>query len=258
MSGTEQLLRIAVSGIGGRMGGGIAGLVQDATDLTLVAGIDRPGATTSLGVLVAQSVREIPNCDVVIDFSSADHTPILAASAAEFGIALVTGTTGLDEAQRDELNQAAQQVPVVYAPNMSLGVNLLYGLVDLVARSPAGDWDIELTEAHHKHKVDAPSGTARRILDLLAEARGQSPDAEVYGREGETGPRTPNEVGVHVIRGGDVVGDHSVVFLGEGERIELTHRATDRLIFCRGAIHAARWIAGRPPGMYSMQNVLGL
>ncbi|MBO6783158.1 MAG: 4-hydroxy-tetrahydrodipicolinate reductase, partial [Alphaproteobacteria bacterium] len=182
-----------------------------------------------------------------------------AALAGEHGCALVAGTTGLEESHRAALQSASEQVPVVWASNMSSGVNLLFALTRQVARALDPDFDIEIVEMHHRHKIDAPSGTALSLGEAAAAGRGVDFDAEkLLSREGITGERGRGRIGFATLRGGDVVGEHTVVFAGAGERIELTHRATDRGIFARGAVRAALWTRGRAPGFYAMADVLGM
>jgi 4-hydroxy-tetrahydrodipicolinate reductase len=195
------------------------------------------------------------NIDVAIDFTAPDATAALADHCATHGIALVVGTTGLEDAHHLALNEAAKHIALVQAANMSVGINVLVSLVEQAARMLGPDFDLELVESHHKRKKDAPSGTAMRLLDALMAAReGALP---VFERHGIIGERPQNVIGVQTIRGGDVVGEHTVYYLGDGERVELTHRATDRAIFARGALRAAQWVTRRPAGRYTMADVLG-
>ena len=197
--------------------------------------------------------------DVVIDFTVPAATATHAAMAAQAGTAMVIGTTGLSAEQQAAVDAAAAKVPVVQAGNMSLGVNLLVGLAKQAAAILGPDYDIEVVEMHHKHKIDAPSGTALMLGKAAAEGRGIDHDASaVMSREGHTGPRPDGTIGYATLRGGDVVGDHTVIFAGPAERIELTHRAGGRDIFARGAVRAALWCEGKAPGLYSMRDVLGL
>jgi 4-hydroxy-tetrahydrodipicolinate reductase len=196
---------------------------------------------------------------VWIDFSSPAATAANAAAAAERGAALVVGTTGVDAQGKQALTAAAARVPVVFAPNTSVGITVLLQLVAEAARLLGPGYDMEIVEAHHRMKRDAPSGTALRLAEALAEATGRDLGREArYTRQGDVGPRTGTEIGIQTIRGGDVVGDHTVFFLGDGERIEVTHRASTRDTFARGAVRAALWTAGRAPGLYDMRDVLGL
>lgn len=196
--------------------------------------------------------------DVVVDFSTHHTTPRLLELALQKRKPLVIGTTGHTPAAKQHLLPLAARVPTVWAGNFSVGVNLLFALTARAARTLDDTFDAELVEMHHRHKKDAPSGTAARLLELILEARQLDADALRHGRVGITGERSRREVGVHALRGGDVVGEHTVIFAGPGERLELTHKASDRMIFARGALRAARWVVGQQPGVYDMQDVLGL
>jgi 4-hydroxy-tetrahydrodipicolinate reductase len=202
--------------------------------------------------------NELAGGDVVIDFSSPAATAGLINLAVAAGKPLVIGTTGHSADEKKRLLALAARVPTVWAGNFSVGVNLLFALTARAARVLGDDYDAELIEMHHRHKKDAPSGTAVRLLELILEARQLGPDALRHGRSGLTGERTRKEVGVHALRGGDVVGDHTVIFASPGERIELTHKASDRAIFAKGALRAAQWVVNQPAGVYDMQDVLGL
>jgi 4-hydroxy-tetrahydrodipicolinate reductase len=197
--------------------------------------------------------------DVVIDFSSASATGSLLESCRAAGKPIVIGTTGHDDAHRQAIEETAHEIGVVFAANFSVGVNALFWLTREAARILGPAFDLEVVEMHHRLKKDAPSGTARRLAEILAEARGldYARDA-VHGRQGLVGERGPQEIGVHAIRGGDVVGEHTVLFAGTGERLELTHRASSRETFAAGALRAAEWLIGQPPGLYDMEDVLGL
>lgn len=212
------------------------------------------GVTVSAGI--EQALKA--GADVVIDFTAPAASVQNARVCAERGVGLVVGTTGLSPAQRAELGAAARRIPVVLAPNMSVGVNVLFRLVSEAARVLGSAYEVEIVEMHHRMKRDAPSGTALRLAEVAAGALGLDPrSASVYQRQGDTGARRTGTIGVQALRGGDVVGDHTVYFLADGERLELTHRATSRDNFARGAVRAARFIAGRKPGLYDMQDVLG-
>lgn len=242
-----ESLRVLVTGAHGRMGRAVQRVVAESPDLVLAGAVDQgddPWAVTDV--------------DVVVDFTTPEATIGYARFAAERGVPMVAGTTGLTPPQKGELTQLATRVPILLAPNMSVGVNVL---LDVVARAVAAlgpGWDAEVVELHHRHKVDAPSGTALRLAEAVAQARGASL-AEVgrYERRGLVGERPAGEIGVQTLRGGDVVGEHTVYLLGDSERIELTHRATDRAIFAHGALRAARWVVGKPAALYSMADVLG-
>lgn len=198
--------------------------------------------------------------DCAIDFTVHSFTVPLIEAALRHGTRLVIGTTGHTDEERAAIHEAAKSLPIVHAPNFSVGVNTLFWLTRQAARVLGQDrFDIEVTEMHHRHKIDSPSGTARRILEILNEETQTSySDDVVHGRFGNIGPRTPREIGMHTLRGGDVVGDHTVIFSADGERVELTHKASSRLTFAAGAVRASLWLADRPPGLYDMQDVLSL
>jgi len=264
--------RIGVVGAAGRMGRVLVRLAATTPGFSLAGGSERPGAAElgrdlgslagieDQGLVLGDDPKAVfAAADAVLDFTVPAATLGHAALAAATGKALVIGTTGIDAAGEAKLAEAARQAPIVYAGNMSLGVNLLAELVNQVARALDPAWDIEIIEMHHRHKVDAPSGTAL----LLGRAAAAGRDAKLEdiadrGRDGITGPRKSGRIGFAALRGGDVVGEHSVIFATDSERIELTHKATSREIFARGALRAARFAAGRKPGLYRMKDVLGL
>ncbi len=264
--------RIAISGAAGRMGRTLVELVAGRTDLRLGAALDRPGApqlgvdagalagVAPLGVPIRDSLAAaLPEFDVLVDFSQPEAALAALALCRGAGRAVVVGTTGLGAAGEQAVNAAARDIPVVFAPNMSIGVNLCFRLLELAARALGDDVDIEIIEAHHRHKIDAPSGTALRMGEIVAQALGRNlADCAVYGRKGRTGPRDRRTIGFETIRAGDIVGDHTVLFAADGERIEITHRASSRTTFAAGALRAAAWLADRPAGRYDMQDVLGL
>jgi 4-hydroxy-tetrahydrodipicolinate reductase len=212
-------------------------------------------AATDLGDDLRDAIRSV---DAVVDFSSHQATRALLELAAACGKPLVIGTTGHSPEEKASLLTLAARLPCVWSGNFSIGVNLLFALTRKASRALGEDFDVEVVEMHHRMKKDAPSGTAARLLEIILEERKLDRAALRHGREGITGERARAEVGVHALRGGDVVGDHTVVFAGTGERIELTHRAGDRAVFARGALRAAQWVATRKPGVYDMQDVLGL
>lgn len=264
------MTRVAINGAAGRMGRNLVAACLDDPQLEL-AGAFEHGASDALGRDAGELAGRDPagvtitadlastNCDVVIDFTRPDATLGLLEFCCSEGIAVVIGTTGFTEEQHARLRDDAKEIPVVLAPNMGVGVNLLFDLVAQAARALGEDYDIEVVEAHHRHKVDAPSGTALHLGEVAADARGQSLDeCAVYARQGQVGERERGRIGFATVRGGDVVGEHTVLFAGEGERIEITHRASSRQLFARGAMRAAAWIKGRPAGLYGMQHVLGL
>ncbi len=254
------------------MGRSLVQAIHEADGVRLGAATERPGSSLigsdvgelvgigKLGVsLVPDLEQVVEDFDVVIDFTSPQatlqHLEVCRAHAKR----LVIGTTGFDNAQKQTLGKAAEQISIVFAPNMSVGVNLCFKLLEIAARVLGDEADIEIIEAHHRHKVDAPSGTALRMGEVVAETLGRDlKDCAVYGREGQTGPRERATIGFETIRAGDVVGEHSVWFAMEGERIEIAHKATNRMNFARGAVRAAAWVIGRETGLYDMQDVLGL
>jgi 4-hydroxy-tetrahydrodipicolinate reductase len=242
-------LQVAIFGVSGRMGRAVRAAVEESP------GVAVKGTTTSSG----DPAAALGGADVAIEFALPQATAAHLAACVAVKRPIVIGTTGHDEAQRTQIAAAAKQIAIVLAPNMSLGVNLLLKLVELTAGKLDSSYDIEVFEAHHRNKKDAPSGTALALGAAAAAARGvKLSDSAEYARHGAGEPRRRGAIGFSVFRGGDVVGDHTVTFAGVGERIELTHRASDRLAFARGAVQAARWVVGRPPGLYSMQDVLGL
>lgn len=242
-------LRVVINGAKGRMGRALLGCVEEDPGLALAAALD---AGDDLAAALACA-------DVVVDFSVAAVSATVASTCAKAGRPLVMGTTGQNAAARETIAQAAETIPVVFAPNFSVGVNALFWLARRAAEILGPDFDLEVVEMHHRHKHDAPSGTARRLVEILADARGWDATGDVrHGREGLIGERPRREIGVHALRGGDVVGDHTVVFAASGERIEVTHRASSRETFARGALRAAKWVVQQPPGLYDMGDVLGL
>ncbi|HEY7904270.1 MAG TPA: 4-hydroxy-tetrahydrodipicolinate reductase [Casimicrobiaceae bacterium] len=264
-------LRIGIAGVSGRMGQALVEAALAAPDLAIGAALDVAGSTLvgadagahlgrATGAIVGTDVdAALAHCDVLVDFTRPAGTLAHAAACARHGKRLVAGTTGLDAAQKAALADFATRVAIVFAPNMSIGVNVLLALVELAAARLGPDFDIEIVEMHHRHKVDAPSGTALGLGEAAARGAGVAlADHAVYARKGVTGERRAGAIGFATLRGGDVVGEHSVIFAGAGERIELTHRATSRATFAAGALRAARYVAGRAPGLYGMHEVLGL
>ncbi len=265
-------LRIGLAGGAGRMGCTLTRRITATEGCAVVAAIEQAGhpalgkdagtvaGSEELGVAIGDDSRALFEAsDVVIEFSSAAATAAHAALAAETGTAHVIGTTGLDQAQTAIVERAAESAAVVWAPNMSVGVNLLLALTEKVAGLLDDDYDIEIVEMHHRHKVDAPSGTALGLGRAAAAGRKVDLDAvSARGRDGMTGARRSGDIGFAVLRGGDVVGDHSVVFATDGERLELGHKASSRDVFANGAVRAALWTKDRAPGLYGMRQVLGL
>ena len=264
--------RMGVVGCGGRMGRMLVAEIATGEGCTLAGGCAKPGSGCinqdigelagigRLGISVGDNAEKlIGDSDVVIEFTTPVATALHAAQAAGLGKAMVVGTTGLSTEEVEKVRQAARTVPIVWAPNMSLGINLLLGLVEDVARRLGPDWDVEIMEMHHRGKVDAPSGTALALGGAAAAGREVAFErVQQRGRDGITGPRRSGDIGFAALRGGDAVGDHHVVFAGAGERLELIHRATSRSIYAKGAVQAARWVVGRPPGLYGLKEVLGL
>lgn len=264
-------LRVGIFGSTGRMGRMVTRAVTEADGMTVVAGADRAGSADlgadlgalsgvgTLGVTVTDDIDAVLVGDVAIDFTLPEATLAHAARAAAHGAPLVVGTTGLTNEQEAILAEHARTTAIVYAPNMSQGVTLLLAVVEQVAASLNEAWDIEIVEMHHNRKVDAPSGTALGLGRAAAKGRGRSfDDVAVLSREGHTGPREAGQIGFATLRGGDVIGDHTVIFAGAGERVEIGHKASGRDVFANGAVAAARWVVGRDPGLYSMRDVLGL
>jgi 4-hydroxy-tetrahydrodipicolinate reductase len=267
-----KTIQIGIHGAGGRMGHVLIGACHTRQGLQLAAAIERAdnpvlgqdagtlAGLGPLGVPVTSDLKAaIGALDVLVDFTRPE--PALAAleRCRAAGKAMVVGTTGFTPAQKERIEAAAREIPVVMAPNFSVGVNLTLKLLDMAARVLGDSVDVEIVEAHHRHKVDAPSGTALRMGEVVANALGRDlKSVAVTGREGVTGERDRQTIGFATVRGGDVVGDHTVMFLGEGERVEITHRASSRMTFAMGAMRAAAWASGRNPGLYDMQDVLGL
>ncbi|MEX0885015.1 MAG: 4-hydroxy-tetrahydrodipicolinate reductase [Phycisphaeraceae bacterium] len=262
------MISLGINGAAGRMGQRLIALAADDPDLRLVAALEReehPSLGRDVGPLAGAPALHLPIAttwptppQVVIDFTHPDALRQLLGRARDAGVALVIGTTGLGDDDHAQLDAAADDIPVLQAPNMSLGVNLLFSLASQVARQLGDDYDIEILEAHHRHKLDAPSGTALGLAEAICQSTGKRIDQDVvHGRQGHQ-PRKPGEIGMHAMRLGDEVGRHTVCFAAPGEQIELAHRATTRDVFARGALRAAKWLADRPPGRYAMADVLGL
>ncbi len=264
--------KIGVVGCGGRMGRMLVAEIAATEDCSVAGGSEAPGSgyvnqdigelagIGRIGIPVGEAVDKLIRIsDVVLEFTSPAATAEHASLAAELGKAMVIGTTGLSPEQGDVVRQAARNIPIVWAPNMSLGVNVLLSVVEEVARRLGTDWDIEIVEMHHRGKVDAPSGTALALGQAAAAGRDVVLDqVEQRARDGITGLRRRGDIGFAALRGGDTTGEHHVIFAGAGERLELTHRATNRGIYSKGAVRAARWVVGRPPGLYGLKEVLGL
>ena len=254
-------LRIGIAGALGHMGRAIARMVEGGPGLVVAAAFDRPGTEgEACGALKLGTPADAAACDVVIDFTiPAAAVAMAEAAAARGGPALVIGPTGWTDEELAKVAAAAKAVPIVRSGNYSLGVNLMAGLVEQVARRlDAADWDVEIFEAHHRRKVDAPSGTALMLGEAAARGRGVGlANSKVSGRDGITGPRPSGAIGFSVLRGGGIVGEHAAAFIGEEEILTIKHSARDRALFARGAVAAARWVAGKPAGLYDMMDVLG-
>lgn len=243
------MIRLLINGAKGRMGKTLVACAAGDPELTVSAEIDEgddfPAALSA--------------CDAVIDFTHAPATAAIAEACAAAGKPLVIGTTGHSDEDRARISSCSKKIPIVFAPNFSVGVNTLFWLTRKAAEILGPGFDLEVVEMHHRLKKDAPSGTARRLAEILADVRGLSYEENVHhGREGMVGERLPTEIGMHAIRGGDVVGDHTVIFANTGERLELTHKASSRETFAKGALRSAKWASSKPPGLYDMQDVLGL
>ncbi len=265
------MIKVVVTGAAGRMGTQIVRLVRATEGMALAGAVERPGAAIGqdagvlagigpIGVAVVDDLAKVlPGADVVVDFTSHEASTRHAEACAGKGVPAVIGSTGWTPDALARVDAAAKKIPIVLAPNMSVGVTVLFELVRQAAKVLGDAYDVEIVEIHHKKKRDAPSGTAVKLGEVAADALGRDPkDALAYARHGIMGERPPWQIGVQTLRGGDVVGEHTVYFCGEGERLELTHRASSREQFARGAVRAVQWIAGKPAGLYDMADVLGL
>jgi 4-hydroxy-tetrahydrodipicolinate reductase len=242
-------IRLLINGSKGRMGQMLIACAKEDANLQVVAEIDQGD----------DFAGAVPGCDAVIDFSHHNTIELVLARCVEHKKTLVIGTTGHTDAQVACVRHAAGQIPIIFAPNYSVGVNTLFWLARRATEILGSSFDLEVVEMHHRMKKDSPSGTAKRLAEILAEVRQLQYNEDVrHGRHGIVGERTDREIGMHALRGGDVVGDHTVIFAAKGERVELTHKASSRETFARGALRAAQWANGRTPGLYDMQDVLGL
>ncbi len=266
-----EKIRFAIAGASGRMGRMLIEAVLQAPDAELAAALDVPGSPflgkdagelvgSACGVKVSEDVEAgLKAADCLIDFTRPEGTLKHLDICRRLGVHVVIGTTGFSAEQKKLIEAAAQSIPVVFAPNMAVGVNVVFKLLDLAARILDEGYDIEVIEAHHRHKIDAPSGTALRMGEVVANALGRDLAAcAVYGREGHTGERPAKQIGFATVRGGDIVGDHTVLFAGTGERVEITHKAASRMPYALGSLRAARFLRGRENGLFDMQDVLGL
>lgn len=264
-------MRIVVAGASGRMGQTLIEAILGSTDATLAAALDMPGSPALGRPAAAFMGREnsaaigadleaaVQGADLFIDFTRPEGTLQHLAACVKHGVKMVIGTTGFDAAGKQAIEDASAKVAIVFAPNMSVGVNLTLKLLEMAASVLKTGYDVEIVESHHRMKIDAPSGTALRMGEVVAKAMGRDHDAvAVYGREGVTGARRDETIGYAVVRGGDGVGDHTVMFLGPGERIEVTHKASSRMTYAQGALRACRFLQGKKSGLFDMQDVLGL
>ena len=264
-------LEICVAGASGRMGRMLVEAVVSSGDCRLSGALDVSGSPAlgtdaaaflgkDSGVLITSDLAAgLKGAACLIDFTRPEGTLAHLKLCAAQGTAMVIGTTGFSDAQKADIAEAAKRIPIVMAPNMSVGVNVTLKLLEMAAKAMATGYDIEIIEAHHRHKVDAPSGTALKMGEVIADALGRDlKDCAVFAREGVTGERDPSSIGFATIRGGDIVGDHTVLFAGTGERIEITHKSSSRVTYAQGSLRAARFLAGQPAGLYDMFDVLGL
>ncbi|VVE40343.1 4-hydroxy-tetrahydrodipicolinate reductase [Pandoraea anhela] len=265
------MMKIAIAGASGRMGRMLIETVLAADDAELVGALDREGSPAlgidagaflgrDTGVKITSDLdAALANAEYLIDFTRPEGTLAHLAAAEKHGVKMIVGTTGFSEDDKARLAKGAERVAVVFAPNMSVGVNATFKLLEIAAKILNTGYDIEIIEAHHRHKVDAPSGTALRMGEVVAEALGRDlKECAIYGREGVTGERDPSTIGFATVRGGDIVGDHTVLFAGIGERIEITHKSSSRLSYAQGSLRAARFLAQHQTGLFDMQDVLGL
>lgn len=264
------MMRIAIAGASGRMGRMLIESVSQSTDLTLAAALDVASSPMigqdacaflgkPSGVLITENLSALKGADCLIDFTRPEGSLQHLAACAQYGINMVIGTTGFDEAGKAAIAEAAKTIGVVFAPNMSVGVNATLKLLEMAARILNSGYDVEVFEAHHHHKVDAPSGTALKMGETIAQAWGKPlDDIATWTREGHTGPRETGTIGFSVVRGGDIVGDHTVYFCGIGERIEISHRSSSRAGYAEGSLRAARFLKDKKAGLFDMQTVLGL
>ncbi|ANN79174.1 4-hydroxy-tetrahydrodipicolinate reductase [Bordetella flabilis] len=263
-------MRIAIAGAGGRMGRMLIDAVLNHPDMALAVALDRSGSDQlgqdaaaflgrDSGILITDDLDALAGADCLIDFTRAEGTLRHLAACVKHQVKMVIGTTGLDDAGRAAIEQASGHIAIVFAPNMSVGVNATLKLLDMAARILNSGYDVEVFEAHHRNKVDAPSGTALKMGETIAQAWGVDlPDVATWTRHGDTGVREPGTIGFSVVRGGDIVGDHTVYFCGMGERIEITHRSSSRATYAQGSLRAAGFLRDKASGLFDMQAVLGL
>jgi len=263
-------MRIAIAGAGGRMGRSLIEAVLGSGDLELAVALDVPDSPligrdageivgAPCGVSVTGDIAGIANADCLVDFTRPDGTLAHLERCLASGTRMVIGTTGFTPAQKQRIESGGKRIGIVFAPNMAIGVNASFKLAEVAARILGDAYDVEIVEAHHRHKVDAPSGTAIRLGEVVASALGRDLEScAIYGREGVTGERDPKTIAIHALRGGDIVGEHTVMFAGAGERVEITVRSSSRMTYALGALRACRFLEHKAAGLYDMQDVLGL
>ena len=256
-------MKVAIAGAGGRMGRTLIEGVLADRELELAVALDAPGVPAigqAAGPLrVTSDLGALAGADVLVDFTRPEGTLAHLEACLRHGKRMVIGTTGCNEAQASRIRDAARRIPIVLSPNFSIGVNVVFRLAQTAARALGDAYDVEIVEAHHRHKVDAPSGTALKLGELVAQALGRDlAQVATHGRHGDTGERPAKAIGFHAIRGGDIVGEHTVIFAGAGERVEVAVRSQSRSTYAAGALRAAKWLSGRTPGLYDMFDVLGL
>lgn len=268
---SSPVLKIAIAGASGRMGRMLIEAVVNASDAQLAGALDIPGSPaigadasaflgSTSGVAITSDLRAgLKDAQYLIDFTRPEGTMAHLQVCRELGVKMIIGTTGFTESQKAEIQDAARDISIMLSPNMAVGVNVVFKLLAQAAKALKEGYDIEIIEAHHRHKVDAPSGTALKMGEVVAEAVGRNlQECAIYGREGVTGERDPSTIGFATIRGGDVVGDHTVLFAGIGERIEITHKSSSRATYAQGSLRAARFLSNQPHGLFGMDDVLGL
>ncbi len=263
-------IKLAIAGSSGRMGHMLIEATLGAEGCQIHAALDRPGSPTlgqdaaaflgrESGVTITDDLNALKGADILIDFTRPEGTLAHLEKCRELGVNMIIGTTGIEDDGQEAMATASKDIAIVYARNMSVGMNVLYKLLEIAAKALATGYDIEIVEMHHRMKVDAPSGTALNMGEVIAKAIGRDlKECAVYGREGVTGERDPSTIGFATLRGGDVIGDHTAIFAGMGERIEITHKASNRNIYAQGCIRAARFLSDKKTGLYDMQDVLGL
>jgi 4-hydroxy-tetrahydrodipicolinate reductase len=256
-------MKLAIAGAGGRMGRALIEAVLADRELALAAALDAAGSPAlgqpAGGLKIGADLGALAGADALVDFTRPEGTLIHLEACLKFGKPMVIGTTGFSAAQKSRVEDAARRIPIVLSPNFAIGVNVVFRLAQTAAAALGDEYDVEIVEAHHRHKVDAPSGTALKLGELVAGALGRDlGKVATHGRSGDTGERLAHGIGFHAIRGGDIIGEHTVIFAGAGERVEVTVRSQSRMTYAAGALRAAKWLRGRAPGLYDMFDVLGL